>query len=114
MTYNVGVVAEGYDLSTYVRTLRYVYLPSELEQAIYVRLLQGVHCPIGGALELLCCLSDRFLLVSVPVSFVYIGQDLLFHTCQFHSFQGTHHKELQLKKDYVLIVGGSVSMISSP
>ena len=61
-----------------------------------------------------CCLSDGFLLVSVPVSSAYVGQDLLFHARQFHAFQGTHRKELQLKEDNVLIVGGSVSMISSP
>jgi len=73
-----------------------------------------MHCPVGRVLELSCCLSDGFLLVSVPVSFAHIGQDLLFHACQFHSFQVMHHKELQSKKDNILIVGGSVSMISSP
>jgi len=73
-----------------------------------------MYCPVGGASELLCCLSDRFLLVSVPVSFAYVGQDLLFHVCQFHSFQGTHHKELQSKEDHILIVEGSISVISSP
>ena len=69
---------------------------------------------VGGVLELSCCLSDGFLLVSILVSFVYLRQDLLFHACQFHSFQGMHHKELWSKEDNVLIVGGSVSMISSP
>ena len=94
--------------------MRYVYLPSEPEQAIYVQSLRGVHCPISGALELSCCLSDGFLLVSILVSFVYLRQDLLFHACQFHSFQGMHHKELWSKEDNVLIVGGSISVISSP
>jgi len=54
-----------------------------------------------------------FLLVSVPVFFAYVGQDLLFHACQFYSFQGTHCKEFQSKENNVLIVGGSISMISS-
>jgi len=53
-------------------------------------------------------------LVSVPVSSAYIEQDFLFHARQFHSFQGTHRKELQSKEDNVLIVGGSISVISSP
>jgi len=53
-------------------------------------------------------------LVSILVAFAYVRQDLLFHTCQFYSFQGTHHKELWSKEDNILIVGGSVSMISSP
>jgi len=45
---------------------------------------------------------------------VYVGQDLLFHACQFHSFQGMHCKELWSKEDNVVIFGGSVSVISSP
>jgi len=53
-------------------------------------------------------------LVSVLVFFAYVGQDLLFHACQFHSFQGTHRKELWSKEDNVVIVGGSVSVISFP
>jgi len=53
-------------------------------------------------------------LVSILVSLAYVGQDLLFHACQFHSFQGTHHKELWSKEDNILIVRGSVSVISSP
>jgi len=73
-----------------------------------------MHCPVGRVSELSCCLSDGFLLVSVPVSFAHIRQDLLFHACQFHFFQGMHHKKLQSKEDNILIVGGSVSMISSP
>ena len=72
-----------------------------------------VYCPVGRASELLCYLSDRFLLVSIPVSFAYIRQDLLFHACQFHSFQGMHCKELRSKEDNILIVRGSVSVISS-
>ena len=93
--------------------MRYVYLPLELEQAIYVWPLQGVYCPVGRASELSYYLSDGFLLVSILVSFAYIGQDLLFHACQFHSFQGMHRKELQSKEDNVLIIGGSISVISS-
>ena len=73
-----------------------------------------MHCPIGRASELLCCLSNGFLLVSILVSFTYVRQDPLFHTCQFHTFQGIHRKELQLKEDHVLIVRGSISVISSP
>jgi len=73
-----------------------------------------VHCPIGRVSELSCCLSNGFLLVSVLVSFAYIRQDLLFHACQFYSFQGTHRKELRSKEDNVLIVRGSISVISSP
>jgi len=53
-------------------------------------------------------------LVSIPVSLAYVGQDLLFYTCQFHFFQGMHHKELQSKEDDIFVVGGSVSVISSP
>jgi len=53
-------------------------------------------------------------LVSVLVFFAYVGQDLLFHACQFHSFQGMHRKELWSKEDNILIVGGSISVISSP
>jgi len=53
-------------------------------------------------------------LVSVPVSLAYVGQDLLFYACQFHSFQGTHCKELRSKEDDVLVVGSSISIISSP
>jgi len=64
--------------------------------------------------ELSCCLGDGFLLVSVLVSFAYVGQDLLFYTCQFHSFQGMHCKELWSKEDNVLVVRSSVSVISSP
>jgi len=107
-------MAKGYNLSAQVWTLRYVYLPPEPEQAIYVQLLRGVHCPIGGVSELSCCLSDGFLLVSVPVPLVYVRQDFLFYTCQFYSFQGTYREELWSKEDNVLIVGGSVSVISSP
>ena len=73
-----------------------------------------MHCPIGGVSKLSCCLSDGFLLVSVLVSFTYVGQDLLFYACQFHSFQGIHCKELWSKEDNVLIVKGSIPMISSP
>jgi len=69
---------------------------------------------VGRAPELLCCLSYGFLLVSVPVPLADVGQDLLFHACQFYAFQSTHCKEFQLKKDYVLIVQGSVSVIGSP
>jgi len=53
-------------------------------------------------------------LVSIPVSFAYVRQDLLFYARQFHSFQGMHRKELRSKEDNILIVGGSVSVISSP
>jgi len=45
---------------------------------------------------------------------MYVRQDFLFYTCQFYSCQGTYHKDFQSKRDNVLIVGGSVSMISSP
>jgi len=53
-------------------------------------------------------------LVSIPVPLAHVGQDFLFYTCQFHLFQGTYRKELRSKEDNVLIVGGSVSVISSP
>jgi len=69
---------------------------------------------VGGALELSCCLGYRFLLVSIPVPFANVGQDLLFYACQFHPFQSMHHKEFRSKEDYVLIVRGSVSVIGSP
>jgi len=69
---------------------------------------------VGGALELLYYLSYGFFLVSVPVPLADVGQDLLFYACQFHPFQSMHHKEFQSKKDYVLIVRGSISVISSP
>ena len=51
-----------------------------------VRPLQEVYCPVGGALELSCCLSYEFLLVFVPVLLVDVRQDLLFYACQFHPF----------------------------
>jgi len=73
-----------------------------------------MHRPVSGASELLYCLSNGFLLVSIPVPLAYVRQDFLFYTCQFHSFQGAYCKELRSKEDNVLIVGGSVSMISSP
>jgi len=53
-------------------------------------------------------------LVSVPVPLAYVRQDFLFYTCQFHPFQGMYRKELWSKEDNILIVGGSVSVISSP
>jgi len=84
------------------------------EQAIYVRPLRGVHCPVSGASEFSCCLSNGFLLVSIPVPLAYVGQDFLFYICQFHSFQGTYRKELWSKENNILIVGGSISVISSP
>jgi len=73
-----------------------------------------VYCPVGRALEFSCYLSYRFLLVSVLVSLAYVRQDLLFYACQFHSFQGKHRKGLWSKEDNVLIVRGSISVISSP
>jgi len=73
-----------------------------------------VYCLVGGALELSCCLSYGFLLVSILVSLADVRQDLLFHACQFYPFQSTHCKEFQSKKDYVLIVRGFVFVIGSP
>jgi len=73
-----------------------------------------VYCLIGEALELSCCLSYRFLLVSVLVPLADVRQDLLFYTCQFYPFQSMHRKEFWSIEDYVLIVQGSVSMIGSP
>jgi len=63
-----------------------------------------VYSLVGGALELLCCLGYGFLLVSVPVPFVDVRQDLLFYACQFYPFQSAHCKEFRSKEDYVLVV----------
>ena len=73
-----------------------------------------MYCLVGRALELLCCLSYGFLLVSILVPLADVGQDLLFYAGQFYSFQSMHRKEFQSKKDYVLVVQGSISVISSP
>jgi len=54
-----------------------------------------MYCLIGGILELLCCLSYGFLLVSVPIPLADIGQDLLLYACQFHPFQSTYRKEFR-------------------
>ena len=54
-----------------------------------------MYCLIGGVLELSCCLSYGFLLVSVPVSLVDVGQDFLLYACQFYPFQSTYRKEFQ-------------------
>jgi len=73
-----------------------------------------MYCLVGGALELLCCLSYGFLLVSIPVSLADVGQDLLLYACQFHPFQSMYCKEFWSQEDYVLIVRGSISVIDSP
>jgi len=53
-------------------------------------------------------------LVSIPVFLADVRQDLLLYVCQFYPFQSMYHKEFQSQEDYVLVVRGSVSVISSP
>ena len=73
-----------------------------------------MYCLIGGILELLCCLSYGFLLVSISVSLADVRQDLLLYACQFHPFQSMYCKEFRSQEDYVLVVRGSISVIGSP
>jgi len=54
-----------------------------------------VYCSVGGAPELSYCLSYGFLLVSIPVTFANVGQDLLFYACQFYPFQSAHREEFR-------------------